>query len=50
MPTAPPSTPQQSQTNVSLEQEQLNNFLGPVNGALGGLPVVERNIRVFCCI
>ncbi len=27
---------------TSLEQEQLNNFLGPVNGALGGLPVAER--------
>lgn len=47
MPTAPASTPQQTQTNVSLEQEQLNNFLGPVNGALGGLPVVERTSEYF---
>ena len=47
MPTAPTSTPQQTQTNVSLEQEQLNNFLGPVNGALGGLPVVERTSEYF---
>ena len=47
MPTAPASTPQQTQTNVSLEQEQLNNFLGPVNGALGGLPVAEQTQEYF---
>jgi hypothetical protein len=47
MPIAPPTTPQQTQTNVTLEQEQLNNFLGPVNGALGGLPVVERTSEYF---
>ena len=32
---------------TSLEQEQLNNFLGPVNGALGGLPVAERTSEYF---
>ena len=37
------STPQ----IVTLEQEQLNNFLGPVNGALGGLPVAERTSEYF---
>ena len=47
MPTAPPTTPQQTQTNVTLEQEQLNNFLGPVNGALGGLPVAEQTQEYF---
>lgn len=47
MPTAPSTTPQQIQANVTLEQEQLNNFLGPVNGALGGLPVAEKNQDYF---
>ena len=47
MPTAPPTTPQQTQTNITLEQEQLNNFLGPVNGALGGLPVAEQTQEYF---
>ena len=47
MPTAPATTPQQTQTLVTLQQEQLNNFLGPVNGALGGLPVVERTSEYF---
>jgi len=42
----PPSNPQ-SQVNASIEQQQLNNFLGPVNGALGGLPVAERNQSYF---
>jgi len=42
------STPaQNNNTIVSIEQEQLNNFLGPVNGALGGLPVAERNQSYF---
>jgi len=49
---AGPSTPittQNSSNNaiISIEQEQLNNFLGPVNGALGGLPVAERNQSYF---
>jgi len=48
---AGPSTPTPAQNNntavVSIEQEQLNNFLGPVNGALGGLPVAERNQSYF---
>jgi hypothetical protein len=30
-----------------IQQEQLNNFLGPVRGALGGLPVAERNSDYF---
>ena len=30
-----------------IEQEQLNNFLGPVNGALGGLSVAEKNQSYF---
>ena len=42
----PPSNPQ-SQINASIQQQQLNNFLGPVNGALGGLPVAERNQSYF---
>ena len=33
---------QSSPQLTTLEQEQLNNFLGPVNGAIGGLPVAER--------
>ena len=48
---AGPSTSTSAQNNnaavVSIEQEQLNNFLGPVNGALGGLPVAERNQSYF---
>lgn len=37
-------TSQTSQTQVvsGIEQEQLNHFLGPVQGALGGLPVAEQ--------
>lgn len=46
MPTQAQAQSQQSQ-NISLEQEQLNNFLGPVNGALGGLPVAEKNQEYF---
>ena len=42
----PPSNPQ-SQVNASIQQQQLNNFLGPVNGALGGLPVAEKNQSYF---
>ena len=42
----PPSNPQ-SQVNSSIQQQQLNNFLGPVNGALGGLPVAEKNQSYF---
>lgn len=41
-----PSNPQ-TQVNTSIEQQQLNNFLGPVNGALGGLPVAEKNQEYF---
>lgn len=41
-----PSQPQ-SQINTSIEQQQANNFLGPVRGALGGLPVAERNQSYF---
>jgi len=37
----------QSAATVTLEQEQLNNFLGPVNGALGGLSVAERTSKYF---
>ncbi len=48
MPAAPTtSTSQVNNTIISIEQEQLNNFLGPVNGALGGLPVAERNQSYF---
>jgi len=46
MPQAPSSQPQ-TLINTSIEQQQLNNFLGPVNGALGGLPVAERNQSYF---
>lgn len=42
----PPSNPQTS-IDTSIEQQQLNNFLGPVNGALGGLPVAEKNQDYF---
>ena len=31
-----PSSQPQTVINTSIEQQQLNNFLGPVNGALGG--------------
>ncbi len=41
-----PSIPQSS-VDASIEQQQLNNFLGPVNGALGGLPVAEKNQDYF---
>lgn len=41
-----PSNPQ-TQVDTSIEQQQLNNFLGPVNGALGGLPVAEKNQEYF---
>ena len=48
MPLAPsPSALPVNNITVSVEQEQLNNFLGPVNGALGGLPVAERNQSYF---
>jgi hypothetical protein len=33
--------------DTSIEQQQLNNFLGPVKGALGGLPVAEKNQDYF---
>ena len=36
------ATQQISQYNFTVEQEQANNFLGPVQGALGGLPVAEQ--------
>ena len=36
------ATQQISQYNFIVEQEQLNHFLGPVQGALGGLPVAEQ--------
>ena len=45
MPTAPSPSP--TSVDVSIEQEQLNNFLGPVNGALGGLPVAEKTQEFF---
>lgn len=43
------SSPSNPETAIlsGIEQEQLNNFLGPVNGALGGLPVAERNSSYF---
>ena len=48
MPLAPsPSALPVNDITVSVEQEQLNNFLGSVNGALGGLPVAERNQSYF---
>ena len=37
----------QSQQLTTLEQEQLNNFLGPIDGAVGGLPVAERTSEYF---
>ena len=45
MPTAPSSSP--TSVDISIGQEQLNNFLGPVNGALGGLPVAEKTQEFF---
>lgn len=45
---AAPSPPaQQAAVDTSIEQQQLNNFLGPVEGALGGLPVAERNSEYY---
>ena len=35
-------TQQHAINNFTIEQEQFNNFLGPVRGALGGLPVAEQ--------
>ena len=48
-PDGPSLAPSNPETAIlsSIEQEQLNNFLGPVNGALGGLPVAERNQSYF---
>jgi hypothetical protein len=46
-PSSPTNNPVQAPINNSIEQQQLNNFLGPVNGALGGLPVAERNQSYF---
>lgn len=46
-PSTPTPTQNSNNTIISIEQEQLNNFLGPVNGALGGLPVAERNQSYF---
>ncbi len=46
-PSTPTTTQNSNNTIISIEQEQLNNFLGPVNGALGGLPVAERNQSYF---
>ena len=37
----------QNNTLSLIEQEQSNNFLGPVNGALGGLSVAEKNQSYF---
>lgn len=42
-----PSSNPQSQVDASIEQQQLNNFLGPIKGALGGLPVAEKNQEYF---
>ena len=42
----PPSDPGGS-TQTQIQQEQQNDFLGPVNGALGGLPVAEKNQSYF---
>ena len=39
-PSTPTPTQNSNNTIISIEQEQLNNFLGPVNGALG---------RITCC-
>ena len=36
------ATQQISEYNFTVEQEQRNHFLGPVRGALGGLPVAEQ--------
>ena len=37
----------QSPAEQQIAQEQANHFLGPVNGALGGLPVAEKNQEFF---
>ena len=37
----------QSPVEQQIAQEQANHFLGPVNGALGGLPVAEKNQEFF---
>ena len=37
----------QSPETQQIAQEQANHFLGPVNGALGGLPVAEKNQEFF---
>ena len=49
MGTAPSSTSpsQQAAIDTSIEQQQLNNFLGPVKGAVGGLPVAEKNQEFY---
>ena len=49
MGTAPSSTSpsQQEAIDTSIEQQQLNNFLGPVKGAVGGLPVAEKNQEFY---
>ena len=48
-PDGPSSAPSNPETAIlsNIEQEQLNNFLGPVNGALGGLSVAEKNQSYF---
>ena len=47
MGTAPSPQAQQAAVDTSIEQQQLNNFLGPVEGAFGGLPVAERNSEYY---
>lgn len=49
MGTTPSFTPplQQAAIDTSIEQQQLNNFLGPVKGAIGGLPVAEKNQEFY---
>lgn len=42
----PPSNPG-SGNQSQIQQEQQNDFLGPVNGALGGLPVAEKTQNYF---
>jgi hypothetical protein len=37
----------QSPAEQQIAQEQANHFLGPVNGALGGLSVAEKNQEFF---
>ena len=48
-PDVPSNAPSNPETEIlsGIEQEQLNNFLGPVNGALGGLSVAEKNQSYF---